>query len=132
MKVIDFDGRLHPFPPTGHTIALNDIRERSSHHLRVRTLLKKLYPLQKILEEVPIPGIGLFADFYLPHKKTLIEVHGSQHYEFSPFFHGSLLKFQLSKNNDKRKREWCILNNIRYIELRYDKDDDEWKKLIVS
>ena len=78
MKVVDFNGREHNFPPTGHVPDLDDSRQRSEHHLDARKLLRSLYPTQRVLEEVPLPGVRLFADFYIPTRNAVIEVHGRQ------------------------------------------------------
>lgn len=129
MKVIDFNGRSYNFPPAGHVPDLDDERPRSKWHLGARSLLRQMYPTQRILEEVPLPGIRLFADFYIPDRQTIIEVHGRQHYEFVSHFHGSRMGFLQSKKNDGRKREWCELNNIKLIVLPYDKKDD-WRTYI--
>tara|TARA_R100000656_G_scaffold123878_1_gene100949 strand:- start:170 stop:445 length:276 start_codon:yes stop_codon:yes gene_type:complete len=88
-----------------------------------------MYPTQRILEEVPLPGTRLFADFYIPDRQIIIEVHGRQHYEFVAHFHGSRMGFLQSKANDDLKREWCVLNNIQLIVLPYDKKDD-WRTYI--
>jgi hypothetical protein len=131
MKVKDFSGREYNFPCKGSMPDLDDQRERSELHLETRKILKSLYPTQRILEEVPLPGINLYADFYLPHSQTLIEVHGRQHYEFVAYFHGNRLGFARGQRNDIVKQDWCILNNIKLVILPYDKRNN-WKDIIES
>lgn len=63
--------------------------------------------------------------------KCLIEYQGQQHYKAFDIFGGEK-KFQLQQEYDNLKREYCIKNNIRLIEisyLDYDKIDYEylWK-----
>ena len=50
-----------------------------------------------------------------------------QHFEYVPFFHGDKLEFFKSKARDKKKKEWCRINNITLIELRYD-ERDRWEE----
>ena len=131
MKVKGFDGRSYPFPPSGHMPDNDDSRRRSSLHLRTRKILRKLYPTSRVLEEVFLPGTnGLFADFYLPFQKIVVECNGEQHYKFNAHFHGTRLNFMKSKANDRKKIEWCEMNNIKFIELPFNEDDDEWRDRI--
>lgn len=133
MKVLGLDGRQYPFPPSGKMPNDNDSRNRSSLHLRTREILRKMYPTERVLEEVSLPGTrGLSADFYLPSQKTVVECHGEQHYKFIGHFHGSKLNFLRSKNNDARKKEWCVLNNISLVELPYSENEDEWQARLKS
>jgi len=132
MSVIDFDGNKSPWPPQGHEVDFNDQRPRSSLHLRCRELLRQMYPTQPILEEVPIPRLGLVCDFYLPFRKVVIECHGEQHYKFTPHFHGSRYDFAQAKKRDKTKREWCRINNFRVATLPFSETDDEWRERIEN
>ena len=65
-------------------------------------------------------------DFYLPEYNICIEYQGEQHY--LPIKRGkqslkeAILKLQYVQNNDKIKREYCIKNNIKLLEITY-KDD---------
>ena len=129
MKVVDLNGKEHNFPPTGHQPDYDDWRRRSEPHLHARRLLKELYPTQRILEEVPLPGTKQFADFYLPHRKAGVEVHGRQHYEFVAHFHKDRWGFARSKQNDSKKEAWCNINNIKYIVLPYN-NVKEWDDII--
>lgn len=131
MKVKGFDGREHTWPPTGKVVSGIDRRQRSSLHLRCRTLLKTMYPSDMILEEVPLPGSEkLSADFYLPSRNMVIEVHGEQHYKFVAHFHGNVVNFLQSKQRDLKKIDWCNENNIAVIELPYNEADNEWRNRI--
>ncbi len=131
MKVKDFSGRTYNFPPVGHTVDFDDIRPRSSYHLACRKLLHELFPVHSILEEVPIPGEGLFLDFFTPHNTTAYEVNGEQHNEYNSFFYKTHANFTASQKNDRRKKEWCELNNIRLVILDY-KIIDNWTNIILE
>jgi hypothetical protein len=130
-KVKDTKGRFHSWNLTGHTVADNNTRPRSEIHLKTRELLKVLYPLDTVLEEVPIPGESLFADFYLPLRKKIIEVHGEQHYRYISHFHNNLQGFKDSKERDARKANWCAINNITLIVLKYN-EEEKWASQITA
>jgi hypothetical protein len=130
MKVIDFNNNQYIWPPRGHEVSFDDTRPRSSLHIRCRELLRQMYPTQSILEEVPIPSLNLFCDFYLPLRKVMIECHGEQHFKFTPHFHGNKIGFIKSQQRDKMKSEWCKINNIKLVELSFDENDEEWRKAI--
>lgn len=131
MKVKGFDGKEHSWPPIGYHVYNDDRRRRSEPHLKCRMLLREMYPLDRFLEEVPLPGSEkLTADFYLPWRKIVIEVHGEQHYKFIPFFHGNKIKFLEAKQRDFKKIEWCNQNNIGVIELPHFENLEQWREKI--
>jgi len=130
MKVRDFNGREYSWKLTGHVPPKNDVHRRSQYHLRARSLLIAMFPTDQILEEVPLPGIGLTGDFYLPLRKMLVEVHGEQHYKYVPHFHGDIKGFLRSKKNDTNKEEWCKINNIDYIVFPYNESDEDWENYV--
>ena len=132
MNVIGLDGKTYRFSLTGFIPSGTSERERSSLHKRARALLKEMFPCRAILEEVFLPGCGLYGDFYLPAEKLMIETHGEQHYKFIPHFHGSSLEFKRSQRRDKEKIEWCELNNITLIEFPFNEDDSQWKTRIIQ
>lgn len=128
MKVIGLDGREYNFPPTGCQAELNELKSRSEPHLRCRKLLKELFPMAIILEEVPLPGSDkLRLDFLLPSYKMGVEVHGEQHYTFNTFFHGTKIKFLESKARDRKKIAWCHNNNISVVELPHYESIEQWR-----
>jgi hypothetical protein len=131
MKVVGLDGREHVWNPVGNT----DVsREFSSHHLRARGLLHELFSTERVLEEVPLPGTWpmLYADFIIPIRQLLIETHGPQHYEFTPFFHNTKKDFYMGKMRDKYKRKWAEINQFIYIELPHWEDIREWRGRIIN
>lgn len=134
MQILGLDGKIYKWNP------LNDKRifsSTSSYHNRAKALIKEVYPYDRIIEEVDLPGTKtakngiLRADFFIPTHKKLIEVHGEQHYEFNSFHYESKADFRRAKNRDLTKIKWCEQNNITYIELPYDEDDDEWRNRIL-
>ena len=125
MKVKDLNGRISHWKTTGcHT--QND--NKSSLHLKAREKIIRIFPNIIILEEVPIRIYAhkiLFLDFYLPIYKKAIEVHGKQHFVFNPHFFPSRFEFKKQQLNDALKKEWCAANEIIYIELKFD-EEDQW------
>lgn len=131
MYVRDLDDKKLDWRARGQEITL-DRRPRSAIHLRAREILKHRFPTAQILEEVPFKPRSkqtLFFDFYLPLYRLAVEVHGQQHYEFVPMFHSTRQDFIQQLRNDADKSEWCAINNIRLIILKYDMVD-QWEQMI--
>ena len=129
MKVLGLDGKEYSW-----SIQKKPYRNKcSSYHKLVRELLKDMFSMEIILEEVVLPGSGnLTCDFYINSLKLMVEVHGEQHYYFSAHFHDSKQDFLKGVKRDKKKREWCDINNIVLVELPYKESLDEWKRRIVD
>jgi hypothetical protein len=137
MKVKGINGKEYVWNLSGYDVFQNDQRKRSKYHIRARNLLKEIFNSYRILEEVKLPGSTslhrksvLYLDFYIPNLKLGIEIHGEQHYDYSPFFHKSKADFLKSKARDEDKIEWCELNGIDLIVLKYSESDDEWRTRI--
>jgi hypothetical protein len=60
-------------------------------------------------------------DFYLPDYNICIEYQGEQHYKSVKFFGGEEA-FKNRKVRDKIKKNYCKKNNIKLIEIKYNKD----------
>ncbi len=132
MRVEGLDGRTYSWNLAGHVPLGGDSRPRSADHVRARTLLEKLFPSDRRLEEVPLPGMGLFVDFYIPLRGLMVEVNGPQHYEFVRYFHKTWFGFLESLRRDREKREWCELNELVLVELPYTETNDEWTTRIID
>lgn len=92
-------------------------------------LVKELYPALTMCFEISIkvqPGKILFLDLYVPALELAVEVHGKQHFEFTPHYHKHKHRFGRACLNDMLKKEWCELNKIRYVELKYDESREQW------
>lgn len=124
MRIIGLDGRSYSWNVSEYKRNLE--RSSSSYHQTARELLQRLYPIDRILEEVFLPGSGgLSADFYLPTRRLVVEVHGEQHYRFVSHFHKNITDFIAGKKRDAEKRQWCEMNKISFAELPYDRAT-EW------
>ena len=133
MQVRDLDGNTTNWHLTGNMVKANS-GSKSSLHLQARDIVRNVFPTMQILEEVTITvrrSESLFLDFYIPLIKTCIEVHGEQHYKYTPFYHPNMLAFLKGQKRDRDKKEWCDINGILYIELPYDQTT-EWERLVTN
>jgi len=79
---------------------------------------------------------GIIVDFWIPSIRTVIEVHGIQHYKESGF--GSKAdeaknKFVRQINRDEKLRFICKQFDIRLIEIPYtDRDVNAFAKQILE
>jgi hypothetical protein len=133
MRVTGLDGRNYSWKMQGKMPSADDTRPRSSLHILARKLLREMFSLENVYEELYLPGSGgLYADFVIPTRKLMVEVHGEQHYKFSTYFHDSLLDFIEAKKRDIYKRDWAKANNLKLVELPYSEDADAWRERIRS
>ena len=80
---------------------------KSSLHLLARKIIKEVFPTMQSLEEVTIhirKNQVAYLDFFVPMVKLCIEVHGEQHYKFTPFYHANILAFAKGKKRDQEKK----------------------------
>ena len=128
MKIKGIDNKTYSWSLNNYVPDEDSTRSRSELHLKVRQLLKDRYPLDRILEEVPLPSTRLLLDFFIPTRKIGVEVNGEQHYKQVNHFHKDKMGFINSQKRDKVKQEWCDLNNIRLIVVRFDETEEEIKE----
>ena len=58
-------------------------------------------------------------DFFLPEYNMVIEYHGEQHYVKTGYFDNRAGGLEGLQYRDKIKKEFCIKNDISYIEISY-------------
>ena len=73
----------------------------------------------------------MFIDFYLPDYNLFIEYNGKQHYIPIEYFGGEL-QFNKQQIRDEELREYCKLNNIKLLELKYNLSSEEIKDKILK
>ena len=135
MKIQDLDGNIHKWKIEGSIVRSNDQRPRSQLHLTARSLIKEIYPTLQICEEVSVQikrDRKVFLDFYINTIKTVVEVHGQQHYKFNSLYHTSAQDFLNQKKRDQDLQDWCVLNNLNYIELPFNEDKDKWHQRFIK
>jgi hypothetical protein len=131
MKITGLDGKVHNWIYDGNTS--EEESNKSNLHIRARKLLKTMFPLDRIMEEVHLPGsFGLRLDFFLPTRVMAIEVHGEQHYKYNSFFYSSKMEFVKAKKRDANKIEWCRINGIRIAELPHNEGEEQWMNRIYQ
>jgi len=97
------------------------ITKRSSMETTILEVLKDIYPLYKIEEQIYIDG--LFLDFYVTNIRLGIETDGKQHSEIIKHWHGSGAQgannFYKGLLRDQAKEKYLRDNNIHLIRISY-------------
>jgi len=134
MKVTGLDGKEYNWNPSSKESSSS---KRSNLHKKAKEVLDICFPYDRILEEVSLVGTNngirrgtLRADFFIPNRNLIVEVHGEQHFKFNKFFFKNKLSFFKAQARDKDKKEWCRINDIRVIEFNYNEDVDDWRKKV--
>lgn len=134
MKLQSLSGQEYSIQPKDYRVYKNDTQKKSSLHLAARELIRRLFPLEVILEEVPAKLHAkkvLYVDFLIPARQLVIEVDGVQHLEKVSFFHKTDADFEKGVNNDNLKQNWSEENNFTLIRLPYNRIED-WRDLLVG
>ena len=134
MKITGLDGKEYSWNPSGKE---SSSKKRSNLHEKAKKLLDILFPYDRILEEVSLAGTNkdirrgtLRADFFIPNRNLIVEVHGEQHFKFNKFFFKDKLSFFKAQARDRDKKEWCRINDIKIVEFNHDENIDDWRKKI--
>lgn len=133
MKVKGLNGRDYTIPLKKYMG--NNRSKVSFYHAQAREIIQNVFSGYNILEEVKLPGTvnpskkaALFLDFFIPNLKIGVEVHGQQHFKYIPFFHKSKAGFMKARARDRDKSEWCDINDITLVVLRFDSSPEHWRK----
>lgn len=95
----------------------NIVKEYSKGGTKLEYLLKEIFPYDKIHKEFQL-GEKLRVDFVISSPFNLaFEYDGSQHNNYSSFFHGSKGGFNESKNRDSRKEILLANRGINLIRI---------------
>lgn len=129
MKVIGLDNKEYKW----NYVKYKPKAKCSKLHLRARKLLSGEFPYDTICEELTLPGTKnerqarpLFADFFVPQRKLMVEVQGQQHYKFNSHFFDNKIEFFKAQARDRNKQEWCEVNDLILIQLPYNETDEKW------
>jgi hypothetical protein len=90
---------------------------RSKFQKGVKDFLMPYWEHDIVFEEFRIVGTRLSLDFYNANKKIAIEVQGGQHIKYVKHFHGNRLKYVDQLKRDKKKLDFCEINNINLVEI---------------
>ena len=139
MKVVGLNGREYNVDLKKYIVRKDDKTVKSKYHLAARDLLQEMFSGYTIAEEMKLPGSRdpakkstLFLDFFIPNLQLGVEVHGQQHYKFCKFFHKTKAGFLTSLKRDFIKEDWCNLNGIELMVLKYSDSVEDWRKQIDS
>jgi hypothetical protein len=134
LKIIGLDGKEYSWIPSNNIV---ETEKRSGLHNKAQQLLKEKYPNDRILEELVLPGTKtdnrkstLKADFFIPVRSLIVEVHGQQHTEYNNFFFANKMDFYKAQARDRDKKQWCQINNLELIELFHNEPIEEWRDKI--
>lgn len=104
---------------TGQTLSCGCLKSSGEQKIiEYLTSLNILFEYQKIFKNCQITDTPLRFDFYLPNYNLIIEYNGQQHYKPIDYFGGEE-RFKQQKINDAFKKDWCIKNNINFLEIPY-------------
>jgi len=113
--------------PNAHTVGKGCIRCSESHGEReIYNLLSKNninFETQKKFNGCKNKA-HLPFDFYLPDHNICIEFDGEQHYKAIEWFGGGQ-GFKERKKNDNLKTEYCKINNIKLIRIKFNQNINE-------
>ena len=70
-------------------------------------------------------------DFYLPEYNTVIEFQGEQHFKSVEYWGGDE-DFEIRKKRDETKRNWCLKNDVKLIELLTEKEIPEKLNFLIA
>ena len=137
MKVLGLNNREYHLDLKKYIVRADNEQKKSRFHLLARNLIRETFNAYTILEEVKLPGsrdpskkATLFLDFFIPGIMMGVEVHGQQHYKFSRFFHKTKAGYYHSLKRDEIKADWCKLNGINLIILKYSDSIETWRNQI--
>jgi len=109
-----------------NTVKKRVVPKESRGEVECRRVLRKLFnrPFNKARPDIlrnPVTGgdFNLELDCYDPELKIAVEYNGIQHYKFNKFFHSNKEAFENQKYRDYMKREMCLKNGIKLIEVPY-------------
>jgi hypothetical protein len=101
-------------------------KSRSKLQFRAKEAVFPYWRHDVVFEEFPVAGTRLTLDFYNATRKIAIEVQGTQHTKYNPFFHGkNRLNFIYQIEKDVMKADFCSLNGIVLVEIFEDTFDLE-------
>lgn len=95
------------------------VETRSKFQTKVGRQLCEQFPHDIIFGEVRIPRENLILDFLIPSVSLAVECQGEQHMHQVKHFHSTKKQFHNQQDRDDRKKQWCLLNGIKLVEIHY-------------
>ena len=123
MRLYNVNGKLVSKNVSRYRIRWDD-KSRSKIQFKIKQFLKPYWINHLVYEEFPVYGSLLKVDILNTSKKIAVEVQGSQHETFNPFFHTTHNGFLGSIKRDIVKYDWLIKNDFKVIEIYQHEVDD--------
>lgn len=83
-----------------------------------KKLIQPYWENHIVYEELKLPKSRKSLDFFNLTLRVAVEIQGSQHTEYNPFFHGeNRLGYYNQKMRDMEKANFCKLNEITLVEI---------------
>ena len=111
-----------------HTISCGCVKSKGE--LKIRQILLDLnidYKTEYVFEDLK----NRRFDFYIPSLNICIEFDGKQHFQYVKLWHDTKENFEIAKQRDIEKTEYCKNKNIKLIRIPYydeEKLDQEYLK----
>lgn len=80
----------------------------------------------------PITNRVMPYDIEISNKKIIIEIQGRQHYEYIPYFHGTIDGFKYQQLKDTIKKDYAESKGYKVVYISYNKLESGDYKQIIS
>lgn len=116
MILFDLKNRPRKIYPSRYKINW-DKQVGSNAQFQAKQFIKPYWIGDSVCEEFIIPGSRLRVDLINFSRKIAIEISGSQHENYTKFFHKNRLGFIKSIKRDFEKIKWLELNEFTLVEI---------------
>ncbi len=116
MRLLDINGRPR-FKNVDNRRISWDGESKSKFQKGAKFYLHPLWFHHVVYEEFPVYGTRYTLDFFNANKKIALEIQGSQHTKFTPYFQKSQFDYLKQLKIDECKRRFCEINRIKLIEI---------------
>ena len=120
MILFDLKNRARKIYPSRYKVNW-DKQIGSNAQFQAKQFIKPYWQTDNVCEEFVIPGSRLRVYLINFSKKVAIEISGSQHENYTKFFHKNRLGFIKSIKRDFEKIKWLEMNQFTLIEI-YDSE----------
>lgn len=117
MTFIDSSGRKKTLKAVNKYLI--DWRGKSLSKIQraVKEFLEPYWKNCMVFEEFPLVGTRMKFDIYNATRRIILEINGSQHSSFNPFFQKTRANFLGQVKRDLEKADFCARNNIALVEI---------------
>ena len=129
MRLIGINGRLINKNVSKYKINWSK-PSASNLQYQVKQFLCPYWKHHIVYEEFPVYQTRMRVDILNATKRIAVEVNGTQHSQYSKFFHGNRANYLRSIKRDFKKLEWLELNKFKLIEIEADEVEQLTKEFI--